>query len=288
MNSYRITIMIFFFFIVPLDHASVTCNILVILMDLDVCIADGRLEKMDAETEQVEEQTDIPAAPAEETPPETKNRPGKHLDRGVKGRGRGCRMGRGWRGGRGMMKAFGPPGRGRGRGHDGLMNGFGPMRYTTEHFLLFLLYVVFLLSCFVQHSDNHSFSLLSLFSHAFVCPKKGHGRDAAVPRPPRQRRCEGRPKRHGSPTSSSPTPAPETLPSYAQAWPPSTPAWTPWFPWLPASSSRPQQSPRPPSSLSPQRLPQRTRPSSTFPPAWQGSAVARPPQGATLLNVATD
>ncbi|XP_031437680.1 collagen alpha-3(IV) chain isoform X6 [Clupea harengus] len=128
MNSYRITIMIFFFFIVPLDHASVTCNILVILMDLDVCIADGRLEKMDAETEQVEEQTDIPAAPAEETPPETKNRPGKHLDRGVKGRGRGCRMGRGWRGGRGMMKAFGPPGRGRGRGHDGLMNGFGPMR----------------------------------------------------------------------------------------------------------------------------------------------------------------
>ena len=34
---------------------------------------------MDAETEQVEEQTDIPAAPAEETPPETKNRPGKHL-----------------------------------------------------------------------------------------------------------------------------------------------------------------------------------------------------------------
>ncbi|XP_048107328.1 pre-mRNA 3' end processing protein WDR33 isoform X1 [Alosa alosa] len=75
---------------------------------------------MDVEIEQVKEQTDIPAAPTEKTAHETKNR-----DRGVKGRGRGGRMGRG---GRGMMKAFGLHGRGRGRGHEGLMNGFGPMR----------------------------------------------------------------------------------------------------------------------------------------------------------------
>lgn len=50
--------------------------------------------------------------------------------RGAKGRGRGGRMSRGgMRGGRGMMKGFGPPGPGRGRVKDGAMNGFGPMRY---------------------------------------------------------------------------------------------------------------------------------------------------------------
>lgn len=50
--------------------------------------------------------------------------------RGFRGRGRGGSMSRGgMRGGRGMMKGFGPPGRGRGRPKDGPMNGFGPMRY---------------------------------------------------------------------------------------------------------------------------------------------------------------
>lgn len=49
---------------------------------------------------------------------------------GFKGRGRGGRMSRGgMRGGRGMMKGFGPPGYGRGRQKDGPMNGFAPMRY---------------------------------------------------------------------------------------------------------------------------------------------------------------
>lgn len=49
--------------------------------------------------------------------------------RGFRGRGRGGHMGRGgMRGGRGMMKLFGPPGRERGRGKDGATNGFGPMR----------------------------------------------------------------------------------------------------------------------------------------------------------------
>lgn len=41
----------------------------------------------------------------------------------------------GMRGGRGMMmKGFGPPGRGRGRGRDGAMNGLGPglMRYLPR------------------------------------------------------------------------------------------------------------------------------------------------------------
>ncbi len=48
--------------------------------------------------------------------------------RGFKGRGRGGRMSRGgMRGGRGMMKGFGPPGRGPQK--DGPMNGFAPMRY---------------------------------------------------------------------------------------------------------------------------------------------------------------
>lgn len=51
--------------------------------------------------------------------------------RGFKGRGRGGRMSRGgMRGGRGMMKGFGPPGHGRGRLRDGTMNGFAPMRYS--------------------------------------------------------------------------------------------------------------------------------------------------------------
>lgn len=50
--------------------------------------------------------------------------------RGGKMRGRGGRMPRGFRGGRGMMmmmKGF-PPGPMRGRGRDGFTNGFGPMR----------------------------------------------------------------------------------------------------------------------------------------------------------------
>lgn len=52
--------------------------------------------------------------------------------RGVKGRGRGGWMSRGGlRGGRGMMKGFGPPGHGRGRMKDGAMNGLAPMRYFT-------------------------------------------------------------------------------------------------------------------------------------------------------------
>lgn len=39
-------------------------------------------------------------------------------------------MGRGGRGGRGMMmKGFRPPGHVRGRGRDGFTNGFGPMRF---------------------------------------------------------------------------------------------------------------------------------------------------------------
>lgn len=37
----------------------------------------------------------------------------------------------GMRGGRGMMKGFGPPGHGRGRPKDGGMNGFVPMRYYS-------------------------------------------------------------------------------------------------------------------------------------------------------------
>lgn len=50
--------------------------------------------------------------------------------RGFKSRGRGGRMSRGsMRGGRGMIKGFGPPGYGRGRGKDGAINGFAPMRY---------------------------------------------------------------------------------------------------------------------------------------------------------------
>lgn len=52
-----------------------------------------------------------------------------HRGRGFKGRGRGGRMNRGgMRGGRSMMKVFGPPGHGRGRPKDGPMNGFAPMR----------------------------------------------------------------------------------------------------------------------------------------------------------------
>ncbi|KAF3849923.1 hypothetical protein F7725_019642, partial [Dissostichus mawsoni] len=49
--------------------------------------------------------------------------------RGFRSRSRGGRMSRGvMRGGRGMIKGFGPPGYGRGRGREGAMNGFAPMR----------------------------------------------------------------------------------------------------------------------------------------------------------------
>ncbi|XP_051544461.1 basic salivary proline-rich protein 1-like [Myxocyprinus asiaticus] len=83
---------------------------------------------MDAETQQVEETTEVKAT---DTP--TKEEPvtdSKSRGRGVKGRGRGGRMGRGGRGGRGMMlmKGFRPPGHMRGRGRDGFSNGFVPMR----------------------------------------------------------------------------------------------------------------------------------------------------------------
>nr|XP_043905598.1 DNA-binding protein K10 isoform X3 [Solea senegalensis] len=53
----------------------------------------------------------------------------KFRGRGFKGRGRGGWMNRGgMRGGRGMMKGFGPPGAGRGGRKDGAMNGFAPRR----------------------------------------------------------------------------------------------------------------------------------------------------------------
>lgn len=40
-------------------------------------------------------------------------------------------MGRGsMRGGRGLMKGYGPPGHGRGRPKDAPMNGFAPIRYS--------------------------------------------------------------------------------------------------------------------------------------------------------------
>ncbi|XP_033999629.1 splicing factor 3B subunit 4 [Trematomus bernacchii] len=49
--------------------------------------------------------------------------------RGFRSRGQGGLMSRGgMRGGRGMIKGFGPPGYGRGRGREGAMNGFAPMR----------------------------------------------------------------------------------------------------------------------------------------------------------------
>ncbi|KAM7367842.1 hypothetical protein PAMP_014113 [Pampus punctatissimus] len=51
----------------------------------------------------------------------------KARGRGFRGRGRGVWMSRGGMRG-GMIKGFGPPGHGRGRGKDGAMNGFAPMR----------------------------------------------------------------------------------------------------------------------------------------------------------------
>ncbi|XP_062267883.1 uncharacterized protein si:ch211-51e12.7 isoform X1 [Platichthys flesus] len=69
-----------------------------------------------------------------ETPKISKDEPEKPVTekfrgRGFRGRGRGGRMSRGvMRGGRSIMKGFGPPGHGRGRMKDGGMNGFEPMR----------------------------------------------------------------------------------------------------------------------------------------------------------------
>ncbi|XP_050963145.1 WAS/WASL-interacting protein family member 3 isoform X2 [Labeo rohita] len=84
---------------------------------------------MDAETEQVEETTEV--MEATETPSQDEpSADSKIRGRGGKMRGRGGRMPRGFRGGRGMMmmmKGF-PPGPMRGRGRDGFANGFGPMR----------------------------------------------------------------------------------------------------------------------------------------------------------------
>lgn len=55
---------------------------------------------------------------------------------GFKGRGRGGRLHRGnMRGGRGMMKGFGPPAPGRGRPRNGPMNGFAPMRYCHLQYM---------------------------------------------------------------------------------------------------------------------------------------------------------
>ncbi|XP_051976712.1 uncharacterized protein si:ch211-51e12.7 isoform X1 [Xyrauchen texanus] len=84
---------------------------------------------MAAETQQVEKTTEV--MESSDTP--TKEEPvtdSKSRGHGVKGRGRGVLMGRGGRGGRGMMmmKGFRPPGHMRGRGRDGFTNGFGPMR----------------------------------------------------------------------------------------------------------------------------------------------------------------
>ena len=61
----------------------------------------------------------------------------------------------GMRGGRGMIKGFGPPGHGRGRGKDGAMNGFAPMRYLTNHGwcyyvkMLLVLYASVVIHCYV-------------------------------------------------------------------------------------------------------------------------------------------
>ncbi|XP_029630887.1 rRNA 2'-O-methyltransferase fibrillarin-like [Salmo trutta] len=82
---------------------------------------------MDADTEQVTDNTETSQDASEEPISENKSR-GRG---GFKGRGQGFRIGRGgMHGGRGlMMKGFGPPRRGRGdRGRGGDMNGFGPMR----------------------------------------------------------------------------------------------------------------------------------------------------------------
>ncbi|XP_018528137.1 splicing factor 3B subunit 4 isoform X2 [Lates calcarifer] len=80
---------------------------------------------MDADTEEKLTETSKTSKDESERPViENKSR-----GRGVKGRGRGGWMSRGGlRGGRGMMKGFGPPGHGRGRMKDGAMNGLAPMR----------------------------------------------------------------------------------------------------------------------------------------------------------------
>ncbi|KAJ4928769.1 hypothetical protein JOQ06_004394 [Pogonophryne albipinna] len=76
---------------------------------------------MDANTENMTETSRI-----------SKDEPQKTLvdntfrGRGFRSRGRMSRGG--MRGGRGMIKGFGPPGYGRGRGREGAMNGFAPMR----------------------------------------------------------------------------------------------------------------------------------------------------------------
>lgn len=59
----------------------------------------------------------------------------------------------GMRGGRGMIKGFGPPGYGRGRGKDGAMNGYAPMRYWTNHWwwyyakILLVLFASLAINC---------------------------------------------------------------------------------------------------------------------------------------------
>lgn len=64
----------------------------------------------------------------------------------------------GMRGGRGMVKGFGPPGRGRGRGKDGAMNGFGPMRYSVREVLSWLS--INDVSCQPKSSNPHATILL--------------------------------------------------------------------------------------------------------------------------------
>ncbi|XP_056098800.1 histidine-rich glycoprotein isoform X2 [Rhinichthys klamathensis goyatoka] len=97
---------------------------------LTLALESGFGSKMEAEAEQVEETTEVMEAtetPSQEEP----SSDNKFRGRGMKFRGRGGRMGRGIRGGRGMMmmmKGFRPPGHMRGRGRDGFTNGFGPMR----------------------------------------------------------------------------------------------------------------------------------------------------------------
>ncbi|KAM4633227.1 uncharacterized protein ACJ7VT_016682 [Polymixia lowei] len=81
---------------------------------------------MDADAEEQVTDTKVTLKDASEEPISEHKASG----RGFKGRGRVARMSRGiMRGGRGMMmKGFGPPGCGRGRGRDGVMNGLRPMR----------------------------------------------------------------------------------------------------------------------------------------------------------------
>ncbi|KAL1246571.1 hypothetical protein QQF64_034578, partial [Cirrhinus molitorella] len=90
--------------------------------------AKGKSSDMDADTEQVEETSEV--MEATETPSQDQSSADSKIrGRGGKMRGRGGRMPRGFRGGRGMMMMKGyPPGPMRGRGRDGFTNGFGPMR----------------------------------------------------------------------------------------------------------------------------------------------------------------